>query len=333
MAVAVSAITTLLTPWLIRLSPDVAAWVDRKLPRSLQTFGALYASWLEQLRQAPADKEKAQMQRAVCWLIVDAVVVAAIVIGAAIEKDKIAAYAQSQLDLSEHQTTWLLILGAAILATPFVIGLIRVARYLGFELAGRVFPAAGQPQLDLAAAPRRLFVVMLQLAIVLVVGVPLVAITQPFVPTFRGAILLLLVLLVLAVAFWQSATNLQGHARAGAQALADALARQTRKGRAAGDSDTEDSHALDGLNQILTGLGSPTAVELSPDNPNVGRTLADIKLRGLTGATVLAIQRGERSVLVPSGHERLEAGDVLAVAGTHDAVAAAKELLACDIKD
>jgi CPA2 family monovalent cation:H+ antiporter-2 len=69
-------------------------------------------------------------------------------------------------------------------------------------------------------------------------------------------------------------------------------------------------------------------VELEPGNPAVGRTLAEIKLRGLTGATVLAIQRGDESVLVPSGHERLQAGDVLAIAGTREAVEAARELLA-----
>jgi CPA2 family monovalent cation:H+ antiporter-2 len=63
----------------------------------------------------------------------------------------------------------------------------------------------------------------------------------------------------------------------------------------------------------------------------VGKTLAQIELRGLTGATVLAIQRGDRSVLVPSGHERLEAGDVLAIAGTRDAVEAAKTLLAARV--
>src|SRR6266550_2251939 len=41
-AVAVSALTTLLTPWMIRASEPIAAWVDRKLPRPLQTFAALY---------------------------------------------------------------------------------------------------------------------------------------------------------------------------------------------------------------------------------------------------------------------------------------------------
>ena len=47
-----------------------------------------------------------------------------------------------------------------------------------------------------------------------------------------------------------------------------------------------------------------------------GKTLAEIKLRGLTGATILAIEREGESVVVPAGNERLRAGDVLALAGT-----------------
>jgi len=45
---------------------------------------------------------------------------------------------------------------------------------------------------------------------------------------------------------------------------------------------------------------------------------------------VLAIARGGEGVLVPTGHEELRADDVLALAGTHEAVAAAKQLLSGD---
>jgi CPA2 family monovalent cation:H+ antiporter-2 len=43
---------------------------------------------------------------------------------------------------------------------------------------------------------------------------------------------------------------------------------------------------------------------------------------------VLAIQRGDQSVVIPTGHDRLEAGDILAIAGTQKAVESAKELIA-----
>jgi CPA2 family monovalent cation:H+ antiporter-2 len=327
-AVAVSGITTLLTPWLIRVAQPTAAWVDRKLPRSMQTFASLYASWIEQVRKKPADSEISRFRRAIRWIIVDAVIVVAVVIGASVEMDRIVAFARSQFDMSERTTRLLVVAGAAAISAPFWIGLVRMARYLGFELAATAFPeaansASGRKQLDLAAAPRRLLVVTLQLAIVLVIGVPLIAITQPFVPPFRGAAVLVLVLTFLAVAFWRGATNFQGHTRAAAQALAEALSRQTRAGR----DELKVTHALEDANQVLTGMGSPVPLEIQPGTAAVGRTLAELRLRGLTGATVLAIRRDDESVLVPSGHDRLQAGDVLAIAGTEEAVSAAKELL------
>ena len=67
--------------------------------------------------------------------------------------------------------------------------------------------------------------------------------------------------------------------------------------------------------------------ECPPTSPAAERTLAELNLRGATGATVLAILRHGEPVLVPSGHERVHAGDVLAVAGTEEAIAAARELL------
>jgi CPA2 family monovalent cation:H+ antiporter-2 len=324
--VAVSGITTLLTPWLIRAAGPTAAWVDRKLPRSLQTFAALYGSWLDQLASGPASGEAARIRGLVRWLLVDALVLAAIVIGAAVELERIATFAQQTLNLPESWTRLTIVIAAGMLCAPFAIGLVRVAGYLGFELACRVFPAVGREQLDLAAAPRRLLVVTLQLAIVLLVGVPLVAITQPFLPPFRGAVVLLFVLLLLAIAFWRGAASFQGHTRAAAQALAEALSRQTRKGRTVGAT-RRATQPTEGLDRLFAGLGSPVPVELTPGMAAVGKTLAEIKLRGLTGATVLAIQRGDESVLVPSGSERLKEGDVLAIAGTQESVAAAKNLL------
>ena len=134
----------------------------------------------------------------------------------------------------------------------------------------------------------------------LLVGTPLLALTQPFLPGVSGAAVLALLVLVLGVAFWRSATNLQGHVRAGAEVILEALAAQSRPRPlpTAGDS----------LEQI-------------------GRTLAQLNLRGRTGATILAITRTEGGVLVPAAHELLRAGDVLAVAGTHDAIEAAKAAL------
>jgi len=148
------------------------------------------------------------------------------------------------------------------------------------------------------------------------------ALTQPFLPGVSGAAVLALLVLVRGVAFWRSATNLQGHVRAGAEVILEALAAQSRPRPlpTAGDS-------LEQIHQLLPGLGALAAVRLDPGSVAIGRTLAQLNLRGRTGATILAITRTEGGVLVPAAHELLRAGDVLAVAGTHDAIEAAKAAL------
>jgi CPA2 family monovalent cation:H+ antiporter-2 len=322
-AVAVSAITTLTTPFLIRAAGPVANVVDRKLPKPLQTFAALYGSWVEELREAPPRQTAgAKMRSKVRLLLVDAALLAAIIIGTSIYLGRMSAALELRSGLESTVTRWVVIVLAGVVALPFCVGVVRLARALGTLLAETAFPAVAGSRLDRAAAPRRALVVTLQLASVLGVGAPLVAITQPFLPGFLGAGVLLVLLAVLGVGFWRSTTNLQGHVRAGSQVIVEALASQSRV-----KSHEPHAGSLDTLHAILPGLGEPTPVRLEPGSPAVGRTLAQLNLRGMTGATVLAIRRGEDKLVVPTADEQLQAGDVLALAGTHEAIDSARAVL------
>lgn len=322
-AVAVSALTTLSTPWLVRGSGPVSSWVDRRLPKALQTFAVLYGSWVERMRTAPRQHTAmAKVRRLVRLLLLDAALLLGIIVGTSVFHAKLVAFVGSRAGVAEAMAR-LLMLGAAIaLSIPFCVGIIRVARQLGVTLAGLALPEVNGGKLDLADAPRRALVVTLQLACVLLVGAPLIAATQPFLPQFQGAAVLVVILAVLGVLFWRSATNLEGHVRAGAQMVVEALAAQAQtRGPSPERSSLEQVHSL------LPGLGEPVPVHLEPGSPALGRTLAEINLRGLTGATVLAIRRDGESVLVPTAKEQLKAGDVLALAGSHEAIEAARALL------
>lgn len=145
--------------------------------------------------------------------------------------------------------------------------------------------------------------------------------TQPFLPGPLGAALLAVTLLALGIVFWRSAADLQGHVRAGAQVIVEALGRQgAPEGSASSD-------VLAGVRAMFPGTGEPVAVRLPEGSPAVGLTLAALEVRGRTGATVLAIWRRDGSVAVPSATETLRGGDLLALAGAHEAVEAARELL------
>ena len=321
-AVAVSAITTLTTPWFIRWSGGVARATDRWMPRALQTYAALYASWIERIRSSSHPSHGSRMRRLALALALDAGLVAAIVIGTSVSVRALAPRLATLLGVGRWASRAIVVAAGVALMAPFAAGVLRVSRRLGSTLAAAALPQAREGAPDLAAAPRRALVVTLQIGVLLVVGIPLVSITQPFLGGPEGAYALVAVLLLLGIAFWRSAANLQGHVRAGALVVAEALASGARSGRPATEVES-----LDRVRRLLPGLGEPVPVRLKEGTAVVGKTLAQLDLRGTTGATVLAIARGDAGIVAPGAQERLATGDVLALAGTHEAVDAARRIL------
>ena len=323
-AVAVSATTTLVTPWLIRAAGPAAALVDRSLPKPLQTFVALYGTWIERL-QAPRSSVGGQirLQRLVRMVIVDALLLALVIIGSAAERDRFALVMRTWTGVSDEVSEVLVIAGGVAIALPLVIGLLRVTNRLALVLAIRALPTP-EKGVDFAQAPRTAFVTTMHIALLLAVGVPLFVLAQLAIPALPGYALVIVATAIFGAAFWRSARNLQGHVRAGAQVIVAALAQNSFS------TVEELSKTMEHVSAALPGLGEPTPIVLRASSRAVGRSLAELNLRGLTGATVLAISRPSESGeehLVPTGRDRLRAGDVVALAGSLDAVASAREIL------
>ncbi len=261
-AVAVSAITTFATPWLIRGSGRVAAEVDRRLPRTLQIFAALYGSWVEQLRAAGTGRARSGVRHWVRLLLLDAGLLVGLLIGAALAEDAVGAWLHAALGLSATLARVAVLAATIALAAPFCAGIVRVAARLGEVLAEAALPLATQPPagakaLDLGAAPRRALRVTLQVAILLLTGMPVLALTQPFYEGPQETAVLLLLLGLFGIAFWRSARELHAHVQAGAAMIVDALASYARR-----DSPTPADHALARVRELLPGLGEPLAVQV-----------------------------------------------------------------------
>jgi CPA2 family monovalent cation:H+ antiporter-2 len=321
-AVAVSALTTLSTPWLTRAAGPVAAFVDRKLPHPLQTLGALYGTWVERLR-ARRDGS-ARVGRLVRLLTLDALALSALVASTAIwlrSADDLLVRATGIDSRAAHA---IIVVATGLAATPFLFGIGRLSQRLGAVLGEMALPKA-VGKADFGAAPRRALVLTLQLGVTLLAGVVVLVLTQGFLPAWAGPLVIAAVVVGFGVAIWRSAADLQEHVRAGAQAIVEVLASQTRR-----DAGPADARPIVEISSILPGLGEPVALALGATSPCIGRTLAELDLRGRTGATILAITGRSAPVVVPTGAERLVAGDVLALTGTHEAIDAAKALLRGD---
>jgi CPA2 family monovalent cation:H+ antiporter-2 len=310
-AVAVSAITTLTTPWLIAAAPRVATFVDRSLPGPIQTFTALYASWIDKLTSKSVEPTYGRnMRRLVLLLAVDAAFIVLIAFGSVTYMDSATELLRKSISLSNGATHAVIIVGAATLSLPFMLGILRCSRLIGAQTAAQIFAAGDQT----AVVRHRTVRVAIQLAVLLMVGAPVLAITQPFLSSFQPALVFVAAIGVALIAMWKSAKDLDAEVRAGAQSVIDAL-----------------EHALpsvanESLPKVSFDIGAPTPVLLKADNYAVGKSLRDLDLRGKTGAMVVALERNDKAVM-PSPHEKLESGDVLALVGSRDAIGAADQLL------
>jgi CPA2 family monovalent cation:H+ antiporter-2 len=320
-AIAVAVLTSFTTPWLIRASEPIALAVDARLPRPLQTFVALYGSWIELLRQRRAGSPWQPIRRGVGLLFADAAMLCGVVIAAAQLRPGILQWIGETTGIAGREARWLVVALGAAAATPFIVGGVQVAGRLSRLLAERALPRPAQGKVDNALAPRRALTGAIQLGVVLLTGLVVAAVTQPFVPSIGGPIVILGVIAVLGYAFWRSAKDLLGHVQAGAEVAIHALTSKSH--RAEG---TE--RALQRVEALLPGIGTLSPAIVESGSRAAGHTLAELHLRGLTGATIVAIVRGGEPIINPSGHEHLYAADVLALSGSHEAVDAARTLLA-----
>jgi len=165
-------------------------------------------------------------------------------------------------------------------------------------------------------------VATLQLGVVLAAALIVVAVTQPFLPSYPGPALLIALVAAFGFALWRSAADVEGHVRAGSQAIVEAL---TSHARGVGGRLAELARVVP-VQGLLTGLGEPVAIQLDGGSTGIGRTLAELNLRARTGASVLVVIRDGRP-LAALGTTALAADDVLAIAGTREAIAAAVAML------
>lgn len=323
-AVAVSAITTLATPTLVKRAGGIAALVDRKLPHRLQTFAALYGSWIARLR-ASTPHELPRRRRLSRRLALDSALLAVIIIGTIAERGRFATLLHGWIDVEPERGELLVRLGAIVLALPVVAAVFLTARHLAGELALQALPLPGK-RLDTARAPRRALTATFHIGLTsLALVVPLLLL-QPLLPRYSAPAIVGGFLLLLVGAVWQATRDLEGHARAGAEVIATALVQELDRNTESHDL----TRTMERMVVMLPGLGEPVLMTVAPGSRCDGRTLGEVDLRGLTGATVMAITKdaeGKRRSFVPTATERLDAGDLVAIAGAPEAIEQAREMI------
>lgn len=309
-AVAVSAVTTLLTPYLIRCAPAAAARLDRVMPAPVAQGLDLYRGWVMRLGHAL----ERNVARRLVWRMLSVMLVNLLLIAAAF----IAAAFVARLLPADYDTLgWIggrrgiVWFGTLLLTLPLYVATLRKLQALGMFLAELTLghravgegPATGQ------TVVRHLIVA----AGVVVFALATSVVSATLLPPAKVGATMLVVVAVAAALLWRPSIRVYSRAQI---ALRDVLTRPV----------AEHHEEPDGLRAFLR-EAQLEVVALDAGAPASGRLIRELALRSRTGASVVGIDRGEDTVVNPGPDEELQAGDNVLLLGSAAQRAAAHRLL------
>lgn len=306
--VAVAVLTALSTPLVLRRSGPLAERLEQRLPEGLRSSLGLYAAWAEALRQRGIRKgEGRSLRRPTAFLLLDTLLLVALVAAHRLLAARLTLWLEVHAPLGHAAA---LTLAAALLGLGVGL-LVRGILGQGRALARQLAVLAPNPE---AEGPgrrgRHLLAGGLRVAVVLMVGLPLVAVLQALAP--RGPLLLVAAsVFVITVGLQLRRARRLSRDAEGATAWLLARVRDPW----GGEGDTEPPP------------GTLRALRLGPTCPSLGRRLADLDL-GATGVTVVALLREGCGPVPLHPSPELRAQDLLALAGPESALDEAERRLA-----
>lgn len=309
-------LTAFTTPLSLGLAPRLVAVVDKLLPKSLRRLINLHEDWVARFRDRPrrtADTPK--LVKAIRTLALDAVVFTLLLVLTASFHADAVAWIRTQIAVSTAQARYCVIIVLLICLAPILLSAVKNSLAFSRLLAEMLLPSDGVDPLMVRVSRHTLRLTVL-LAATLGLGVPVVAVLRPVAGGLIAGLLLACLVVALVFYLYRSVNALDQEFESSAETLASLLASQVHEVQ-----DTVSDPSL------LPGLDHARSVLLGTSAYAVDKTLGQVHLRAMTGATVIAIRHQDKGVVLPTGHEALRPGDRLALIGTDEALGRADTLL------
>lgn len=198
-AVAVSAITTLLTPYLIRSSDGLVTLIGRLTPRPLKTALHRYTAWVQSPKpESEYQQLNAMIRRILFHVLMNFCAVAAIFLAAAWLWQRSRDHWLGQLSPDWQASAWLA--GTLLLALPFLVAAYRKTEALGMILA----ELSIKPEVagKLARPLRRFIATSLPVGLLLAILLLASLLSASPLPPLHLLLLVVLLVVILASMLW-----------------------------------------------------------------------------------------------------------------------------------
>ena len=311
-AVAVSVITTLLTPYLIKSADGLVDWFDRKAPQPLVNSLQLYTRWVGQIGSRQTTSMATQlMRRWILQMTLNAALIAAMFIAVAFVGQRPPLWMKN-LGLNDQWLKAALWLAAVIFSMPMFIATARKLQALGLLLAEtKVSQAAAGER---TAAIRSVVAAVVPIAGTVTLGLFVLVLSSTLLPPLNVLLVLLVISGFIAWLLWRSFIKVYAKAQV---ALMDTFAQAP-----APRHDT----AQIAKPSLLSDADLETVI-LTAGSPAIGKLIREIELRTRTGASIVAIEHGGVNNVNPGPDEELQMNDQVLLLGSAEQLEKARKHL------
>jgi len=310
-AVAVSVITTLVTPYLIRGTGPTVGFLERSLPKPLLQVLSVYTAWVGSLGKGQSSPSVLLVRRMGWQLLINLLLTVGVFglwawVGA-LPNTFLPAPIRS--DVIQDIICWF---GAVILTSPIYLASARKIQAMSMLVAEICVPherTSGR-----VSSVRSVIAQVFVLASFTVMTFLTVLLSTSILGSFTAMVPLLLLVTMLALLFRSMLVRVYSRAEL---ALHETLV----------ELPTMHREEPKPLPDLLREAELET-IEIPVGSPFIDQMLRDIPLRTQTGTSIVAIERSGQRLINPGPHEVLLAGDRVLLLGHADQLPVARDLLA-----
>lgn len=316
--IAVSAMTTLLTPYMIKHSDSLANLIERPIPRPVLDMLAVYHRWFHRNTNSPMYAPVRKLVRkTIMQIILNMVLIAAIFIVAAYATDRTAdLWSEKRREgwwrIAHDSIFWV---GAMALSLPLVAATFRKLRAMAMLLAEvSITSAAARQRTQIL---RMMFVNTMIAAGMAGMGVYILLLSSAIIPPWPVLAVLLVGLAIFTRYRWNA--FIQFYAAAQAEIGETLFTPEAMP-------DEREEEPPKPLPPLLY-AAELEMVKVCEGSALVGQFLRETQLRALTGASVVGIERQGENIVNPNADEEVLLNDSLLLLGTRTQLVAARELI------
>ncbi|MBA4147909.1 MAG: cation:proton antiporter [Verrucomicrobia bacterium] len=311
-AVAVSVLTTLTTPYLIKSSDALVNRFDRAAPRPLVNLLELYTRWVGKLGTHRPSMVKVLTRRWILQISLNTALITAVFITAVFLGQNPPEFLRN-MGFDADGIRAFLWLAATIFSLPMFIATFRKLQALGMLVADAkvTVAAAGERTKAIRSIVSQTVPVVGSIGL----GIYVLLLSSALLPPMKVFVVLLFLVVLIGGLLWRSFIKVYSKAQI---ALHETLSQPPA---------VHEDHAPKHLPPLLREADLETIV-INSDSPAVGKRISEIHLRAETGASIVGIERGDESIINPGPGEELHADDQVLLLGNRTQLEAAKALLA-----